>query len=460
MNNILLINPPYVNQANSKAHLPVQMKPPLGLLYLAAMLQKNNFHVNIIDAPAKKYEVPDIQKRILRLHPDLIGFYTTSFSLPAIFNLISFIKNRTRAYTVIGGPHVTHHPSSVEELSADYGMIGDCEKSFINLLKTIKNKKKLQGIPGLIYKDNKDFRITKKASLKYLNDLPFPARELVDSEDYYTPLFDGNKVTSLITSRGCPGNCVFCALLDKGTYTTRSPENVVKEMEMLERTGYHYIEIQDDFFTLDNKRVKKICDLMLDKNLKIKWGCETKINSVNKELLDLMKKAGCMNIKYGIESGSERIRTQVINKPLDNNKITSMMDYSKKIGLDTVAYFTFGNPTETKDEIEKTIKLAKKLNPDYVSFHLLTPLPGSRLFDIALKEKKIGSDVWLKTQQTGEIPFYYPDTISLDDLITLRKKAYNRFYFRPSRLIKEIHNLKSIKGIYLRIKCGLIVLKS
>lgn len=455
---LMLVSLPYATETNLKAHLPVQRYPPLGLLYLASAIRKEGFEVKVIDAPAMNWDIQQIYDTIMESSPDVIGIYITSFVLNQAYSLISRIKKMVKTCIVLGGPHITHNPASVRELGTDYGVAGDCEESLVKLLRAIPDKHKIKKVQGIIYSDKGKIKTGKRHPLKNLDSLPFPDRSLVTGKRYYSPLFDG-KITTMVSSRGCVNDCIFCALPNKGIFKVRSPKNVIAEMEWLEKEGYKYIEMQDDFFTLDKKRIGDICALVLKNGLKIKWGCETKIESLDEKLLGMMKEAGCLNIRFGIEAASERIRNRVIGKSIDENYAYKLIMYARKLGMCTDAHFTIGNPTETMAEMEATLALALKLNPDYVDFHLLMLIPGSRLFNIALKESKISADVWAKVQEDGKVPFYYPDDITPEQLVEFQKKAYHKFYFRFKRMISEITRVRSLKDFYSRLKCGLIIFR-
>lgn len=269
--------------------------------------------------------------------------------------------------------------------------------------------------------------VNERDVIENLDLLPFPARHKLPQDRYYSPLSKG-KMTTMITSRGCVYDCIFCAIPNKKRYRERSSVNVIEDIKEIVDLGIEHIEFEDDCFTLNKARAKKICKMMIESNIKINWGCETRADAVDYETLKLMKRAGCTNIRYGIESGSDRVRNDVIGKKISDKVIKKSIRLTKKMGLTTITYFMFGNPTETVDEMKRTIRFVKEIDPDLIDFYLPIPIPGSRLFDVAVREKKIHKDIWDKVIVDGNIPVYTPDYLSLNTLSKFQRTAYKRFY--------------------------------
>ena len=460
MHRIVLVNPNYVRIKDKRFcfHLPIQCYPPLGLAYLASSLEKSNIPVNIIDARALNIDEEMTAKMLKDLSPKIVGIYVTSFSLPYVYNLIEEIKNKMNAKVIVGGPHITHYPQSASKLNADYGIIGDGEESLVNFMKRY-GQSRVWKTRGLVYFKNKKMFVNPQKIIKNLDMLPFPSRDMLPNKRYSSPLHKG-KITTMVTSRGCPFDCIFCGLPNKRSYRRRSPKNVVKEIELLVKEGFEYMEIEDDCLTLERERIIKICELIIRKKLKIDWGCETRVDFVDKKLLRLMNRAGCTNIRYGIESGNEKIRCEIIGKKISNVEIKKVVRDMKDEDLFTVAYFMFGHPTETLRDMKRTLDFALEINPDYVDFHLAMPIPGSRLFEIAIKEGKIKEDIWDEVMNGAPIPLYVPNGVDLSEMIELQRTAYKTFYSRPSYIIKTIIEIKSMDGAISRMKTALILARN
>jgi len=458
---IVLINPNYTKSENKKFifHLPVQCYPPLGLAYLASSLENSGFSSEIIDARALNLSDSSVILKLKRIEPNFVGIYVNSFALPQVYSLIKKIKENTDSIVLVGGPHITYYPSSVIKLNADFGFIGDSERSLVNFLKYYYNKRSVSNVKGLVFKKNGILVANERDVIENLDLLPFPARYKLPQDRYYSPLSKG-KMTTMITSRGCVYDCIFCAIPNKKRYRERSPVNVIEEIEEIVDLGIEHIEFEDDCFTLNKARAKKICKMMIENNIKINWGCETRADAVDYETLKLMKKAGCTNIRYGIEAGSDRVRNNVIGKKISDRIIKKSIGLTKKMGLTTITYFMFGNPTETVDEMKRTIKFVKEIDPDLVDFHLPIPIPGSRLFDVAVREKKIHKDIWDKVIVDGDIPVYTPDYLSLNTLSKFQKVAYKRFYLNFPKIIKMFLNLKYPRDLLIKFNSGLTVLNN
>lgn len=453
---IVLINPPFnlfdtlhedTDYGNTKEH-QTYCYPPLGIAYLTANLKE----ASIIDSVGSKLDIKETVSLTLKENPKVIGISVTSFSLYQTNQLVKELKKHTKAKIVIGGPHVTYDPSIIKYIPADYGIRGEAEESFPKLCQRIINKKKIH-VPGLITKERYNVKI---AHIKDLDTLPFPARDLLPEDKYFFSLHSG-KFTTIITTRGCVYDCIYCALPDKKRYRKRSIDNIMQELRMLVSSGYTYIDFQDDLFTLDKNRTFELCSRIIDEGLNLSWGCATRIELVDEELLRMMKRSGCDNIRYGIESGSYKIRER-IGKPFTYQQIKKVVDLTKKNKIHTVLFFSLGHPGETQKDIELSFKLAKELKADYIQFVIIAILPGSRLYELALKEGKVSADIWKKVAEGAKIPFYIPDTISLEDMKVIQNKAYRHFYLSPISGLKNLMKSHDLKDFFLKIYLGFVIL--
>jgi radical SAM superfamily enzyme YgiQ (UPF0313 family) len=444
--------------ADINVHIPVQSYPFLGVAYLASTLEHNGIEVEVVDSSALNLTEDQVVTKLRNNGSDIVGIYVTSFSLPFTYALIKKIKQCTEAIVIVGGPHITHYPKSVFTLNADYGMVGDGEKCLVEFVRSMSNGKIDTNIGGLVYKRNGAVIANPKNNVKDLDDLPFPARHLLPNDKYYFPLHKG-KITTMITSRGCVFDCIFCALPTRKSFRQRSIENIISEIQQLAAEGFEYVGIVDDFFTYNKKKVAKLCELLLDKRIEINWGCETRADFVDRELLYLMKRAGCTNIHFGIESGNERVRNKIVKKQISNNALEKAFSLCKEVGLETVGYFMFGHPTETLEEMKQTVEFAKKIKPDYPEFHIAVPIPGSRLFELAKNEGKIPVDIWDRAIEGEPIPFYVPDGVKLSDIRALQSEAYGSFYLNFSKILKEAVKVRSLSDFNIRLKSGIRIFK-
>lgn len=459
MKDVVLIAPRYemksiMTAGKEKAGeqvLNLQLYPALGVAYLASCLEKNDLSVRIIDVSAESLNHEEIIKILKKEKPSLIGIYVNSFSLHHALLLIDKIKKNIKTKIIVGGNHITHEPSATLYLGADYGFRGEAEEALPLIAGSIKEKKEPDDICGLVRIKGGKIYSDGIAKIENLDSMPFPARNLLPNEMYYTP-FSKGKITTMMTSRGCLFNCIFCSSHTK-KIKARSPENVVKEIEQLADEGFDFILIEDDFFTFEKERVKKICGLIIKRAVRIRWACSTRADYIDSSMLALMKKAGCSLIGFGIESGDEKIRNNVIGKNVGNERIIAAFENARKAGIRTLAYCMFGHPGETADDMENTLKFVLKLDPDYADFSLATIIPHSRLFEIALKEGKVNENIWADMTQNNDLmPIYVPEGLSIEDMKKMQKKAFLRFYLRPKKILREIASVRDIADVRFKIK--------
>jgi len=412
--------------------------PPLGLLYLAAVLEKEKIKSVIIDLARLKGGLGQAIQGIGRSSPKVIGVYVTSFDLCLVKRLISGIREVSKgSKIVIGGPHVNYCPDSVIYLNADFGIISDGEYGLLGLVKELLNNgSDFMDIPNLIARSGSGIRVNGLKMIEDLDSLPFPARHLWPYR-FSSPLFAG-KITSTVTSRGCVFQCSFCGVPNKGTLRARSVGNVIEEFGYLQRQGFDYVELLDDTFTYDRSRVQLFCETLIKIRNKLKWTCLTRIDCVNRELLRLMKKAKCTHVKYGIETGSEFIRNKIMKKSITNGQVESVIRETREAGIFAEGCFMLAEREESLQDIRSTVEFIKKLKLDYIDFHLTWLVPGSEILKKALSEQRISPDIWRQVAEGKPVPFSTPDTISLPEIIALRKKIMRDFYFSPGFLFKEI----------------------
>jgi len=265
----------------------------------------------------------------------------------------------------------------------------------------------------------------------------------------------------IITSRGCPYRCIYCSKsVFGGKYRANSPTYVVDEIEhLMEKFNVREIAFYDDVFTLDKKRVFAICEELGRRRIEIPWTCETRVNLVNKDLVEKMKKAGCYMIAYGVESGTQEILNN-LKKDITLEQATRAFELTHKIGIQTIAYFMIGSPGETPKKIEETIKFAKKLDSDFVQFSITTPFPGTELFNLAIKEGIVSKD-WDDYIYAGlrsiDYPAFETNTLNNEDLKRWDIQAYRSFYLRFHYLFKRIKKIRSFSEMKTHVK-GLLML--
>jgi len=460
---ILLINPP------SEFKTPVL---PLGTASIAAYLKKNNIDVSVIDAWAEKINFKELENRISQSKANIVGIYMVSPRYNEAKFTIEICRNALPNSTIIaGGPHPSAVPiETLKEIpQLDICGIGEGEMTMLDLAKNTP----LAKINGIAYrnKNTDEIMVTSpREFIKNLDDLPFPARELFPVQNYKThpPYGRKNPYFTMITSRGCPFQCAYCSKDVFGcNFRARSPQNVCDEIEEL-ITKYNAREIHfyDDDFTIDTHRAENICNEILKRNIKIIWSCTTRVDLVNENLLKKMKKAGCWLISYGVESGNQQILNS-INKGFTIDQVASAFEMTRKIGISTLAFLMIGLPGETKQSIQETVDLAKKLKPDFVSWGILVVYPGSHLFKLIQSGKYQGKLRNLNKKESLTGTFFgkgnyivFEDNLTIKQLKEAAKRANREFYLRPQYIIQSLKNIRSFSDFIYYINGGIEVIKS
>lgn len=423
--------------------------PYLGLCYLASSLKQRGISVEILDSSALGLKNDDILKFVLKHEPAIVGISIMSMSLPTCYDLIKSIQNKSpETVLVVGGAHINADPEIIMDMGVQYGLHGECETAFADFCDAILNKKDLGGIPGLILSKNGEIVIPLPAQIDNVNDLAMPAYELLPLDKYYSPS-TSLKAISFITSRGCPYKCIYCSKLQQTKYRALSPENVVNQIGILiTEFGIQWIEFVDEIFTLNKKRTMEICEKIIDNKLKFKWGCGTRVDRLDEELIAIMKKAGCQKIGFGVESGVERVR-YIDHKEISNKQIIDIIKLCRKYKITSICSFIFGHPTETFDEMKQTLKFSINLKANFNYYFKMMPIPNSELFETAKKTGNIAANVW-QVYMYGKIdhPVYYPESVTKKQMDKIYRLAWIRFYLSFRNVLNNISLCLKPKNAY------------
>lgn len=458
---IILINPRY------KVWRP-SVWVPLGLGYIAAVLENEGNDVEIIDMVAEKVGDRQLQKRIE--NADIVGLTGMVTEFEEVLRIIGLVKETNENIKVIlGGPLATTLPKQLLQVSqADFIVIGEGEKTIVNLLSAIKRGNNFSNVKGIAYKEGDGIIVADPPEpIANLDTIPFPARHLLDMNRYLQNYFENRglkikdfgkiKSTNLITSRGCPYSCTFCFKGMWGyNWRARSPENIVEEMELLyRRYGVNGFCFNDDTFVLDKERVFKFCHLLRNRGLNVAWHCNGRINLMTKELLKAMHDAGCRGIAYGIESGNQQVLDSM-RKNITLEQVRNVVRWTKDAGIYVNGNFIIGMLGETKDTIRQTIAFAKELNLDSYAFSVATPLPGTELYDAALKRGLIRvEETALLKGYTLNVNANLTENCSNEGLAAFQYKAFREFTLRnfgkyfmlnPAFLKKETRVFLSLRS--------------
>ena len=451
MSNVLLIYPP-INFKNKIAQTLDVDRPPLGLLYLASSLEKNNISVRVVDVGAQKISLEDIILIIEKEQCSIVGISAMTPNLQGVLQIAKKIRNKFGDKIVVGlgGAHINGDPEFINRFPDlfNFSLIGEGELTFPKLVKKILNKEPFE-------------RINFGEIVSNLDDIPFPARHLARAASYQRNI-------GMITSRGCPYACIFCcipAISKKVRF--RSVENIVEEMERNVSHCQGEFVFEDDAFTLKKEHTFKLCQEILRRKIKARWSAITRADLVDEPLLEQMHRAGCYELFYGIESGSARIRNQIVQKKLSDDQIFKAISLCNKVGIKSSAYLMLGFPTETKQDLYQTVNFPLKLKMNVIGIHLTHPMPGSALFKTAQEDGLLSKDIIDKfaNQQLGEgfrgvWPIYVPKGLSLKDLYKARRIGYYKFYFRPKYIFKRLlTDSKSWKQLKTDIKVAISLLR-
>jgi len=410
----LLINPPQIFYPGSE---PPAGNLPLGLLYVAAVLDRAGYEAEILDAfitdfPFRKIgdiiEVGmpyrRIKEEIRRRKPDIVGV-TNPFTCQVenairVANIAKEID--PSILTVVGGPHITAVPVEFleETKNFDIAVIGEGEYIMLDIVRSFEGYKEISEVQGIAYrKDETVVLNSPRLLIKNLDELPYPAYHLVEMEQYLNPKkieyrSFKDRAISMITSRGCPFNCNFCSVhLHMGkTFRVHSANYIVDHIEhVVDKYRVKNIHFEDDNLTLDLKRFEAICDKIIEKDIKVSWDTPNGIRPdyLTSSLLKKMKKAGCQSVIFGIESGDQFVLDNIINKSLRLKDAMKSVEMCNNIGLKTGAFYIIGFPGEKKENMLKTVELALRLKREYdVGMHLFiaTPSYGTRLYEECKKK--------------------------------------------------------------------------
>ena len=443
---VFLSSPLTLYERYSDFSLSGAIEIPIGLCYLASMTRKYNYPTSIIDAEALHLNIDTIIERLKDIKPKYIGITSSTVGIENSQKLALKIKQCFSNITIIlGGNHLTALPTQTLEScpSFDIGVIGEGEETIIEILDCLENGNNLNNISGIAFRKNGKVIITKPRSfIKDLDILPFPAWDLLpDISKYYRMPSQSTRRTpgiSSVTSRGCPFKCIFCDRKVFGnSVRSHSAEYVLKMIKTL-KNKMHIKEIhfEDDIFTLYPKRLKEICDALIQQKIKISWSCFSRVDSpFDIDLLKLMKKAGCWQIKYGVESGAQSV-LDISQKGVTKNQVITAVKLAKKAKLKVKGFFIIGLPGETKKTLEETLNFMKNVPFDDISLPYFTPYPGTDIFDNKKLYQKYGKFHFSNWKELNSfIPVFIPNNMNVKDLQYYHKKILKAFFLRPKIFI-------------------------
>ena len=473
---ILLINPPsgddgakFIREGRCQQELGVwtTVWPPVSLVITGSILKDKGYEIKIIDCPIENVDWNLLEVILREFKP---SFILSSISTPTLESDLDIVKIAKEidpeAKVVVFGVHVTEMPEDAFKIcpELDFVIRGEPEITGSYLVDAIFNDEDVKDIKGISFKqDESIINNPDRSFIENLDDLPFPAWSEVDLEKYRIPI-SGDKFLLAIPHRGCPFNCIFCASKPYYGRKTRfrSPERFVDELEWVGKEfGIRNFLFWAETYTISKEFVMNVNREILKRNLKIKWVCNSRVDTIDEEMMQSLKEAGCWMVGYGIESGSQKI-LDAAGKRITLEQIVKTVNLTKKHGLTTTGHVIIGLPGESKETVFETIKFINGLPLDFAQFYTAAPWPGTELFKYASEKGLLKTTNFREyTQQKGVME---TDTLSAEDMTKYCKLAYRKFYFRPKILFQIamrmatpknlMHTFSSVLSFFLKGKAG------
>lgn len=420
--------------------------PPLGLLYLAAYLEGRGHEVHVLDAEAKRMDDNEVMERIGQIAPEIVASGATT---PEIDNTANFMGKIKRKFpgilTVVGGPHPSALPErTLQEYGGlDFVIKGEGEEALSELIEALGTGGALSEVKGLSFRDaNGIVRNPDRLHIENIDALPFPARHLVDPDDYKltVPVKGNTRATMVQTMRGCPFKCIFCyRSKNPSPVRFRSPKRVIDEIEeCVNKHSIQSVVFCDDTFTLFRERVFELCDEILKRGLDISWYCLARADTLDPELLHKMKSAGLVLLSIGVETGSQS-QLDEIGKRTTLDQYRKAYDTVKNLAIEARGSFIIGLPNDTVKTIKDTIRFAKKLSLNEAFFNIATPYPGTVLWDKAKQGEglRLLTEDWSQYRRWGNSVIDL-NGVSRNSLVHWQKRAMVEFFLRPHIIMHHV----------------------
>lgn len=440
--------------------------PKLGILYVAAYAERHaGIEARLLDCPALGIDSPGLGRILASDRPDLVAISTLTFNLIDAMKVIRAVREACPGTRIaVGGQHVNLYPQETLGLEGvDFVVAGEGERTFAQLVDALQagaSDAQLAAIPGLGFKRGGHMAFNSALDkIPDLDQLPFPARHLIDMGRYSHLIGKGRRFATLQSSRGCPAACLFCDIrLTK--FRSRTPGSVVAEIRQLAEQGFDDFFFVDDTITINRKRLRTLCQTLAREGPRIHFKISARVDTVDPELLDDLAAAGCYRIHFGVESATPRI-LDYMEKGVAPERIEKAFLDTRAAGIGTYAYMMIGVPTETEEEMFRTADFAAALQAEYAQFSICTPYPKTALYFRMLQDGIVPEDYWLafaKNPREGfQIRFYNPD-FSEERLRGIQDECHRRFYGRASVVAREAMKVRSWSDLKTRARIGASIL--
>jgi radical SAM superfamily enzyme YgiQ (UPF0313 family) len=433
----------------------VAANPPLGLLYVAASLERAGFEVKVHDLGFDR-DWDEMRRHLEEWKPEIVGITCTTPLFPWAKKVAELIKSALPdSWVVLGGIHPSVVPrQSLEDCAADIVAVGEGEELMPSLARAFPRREEAARLPGAVVKLNGEIAMgPPPVRIENLDALPLPARRLVDIRRYFASSGHDRIKWSLpqpslpvISSRGCPYRCAFCAseLVHGNKIRFRSAENIRQELELLIADyGIRGVYFYDDTLTFNIDWLAQLCAML--KELRLKWICGTRLDRVSRPILKMMRDSGCALISYGIESGDPEMLKAVLKKGLTLDTIRKNMRLTREVGISTVANYMLGFPGETEESMKRTIALSRELDSDIAEFSIYMALPGTEL--AAMAQEK-GNVVETDLSQLDYMrPAYSDNALSPELVRRYHRKAALGFYLRPRYVLRRLARIRGWEDV-------------
>jgi len=426
--------------------------PPLGLAWLAAVLEQEGHRVKMLDAPPENFGIDETVQWVRSHGPfDLVGITATTPLVGNATEIARGIKAETPSTRIVlGGVHPTVLPEEVlAEPAVDVVVRGEGETTLVELAE----EKSLEDVAGISFrKDGTVIHTEDRRLIEDLNSLPFPAYHLLPMGKYRPAAGAAKRLpaSSVLATRGCPGQCTFCFRMFGRRLRVRSGRKVAEEAALLqERYGIREICFYDDTFPAVKREVKRFCAGIRDLGVDITWSCFSRVDTFDEETFRMMKDAGCHQVMFGVETYSRDILDN-IGKRCDPDQVEHVVRTTQKIGIEVRAAFMLGNPGETVETMEENIRFAVRLKPDLALFNIATPYPGTVMFAWADRNGYLKTKDW--RDYNLSMPVMDLPTVPSDKVLEYYRAAHRRFYFKPAYILRRLKRLKSREELWSAVR--------
>lgn len=434
---------------------------PVNLATLAAVAVRAGYDTQIWDYEIELFEEGAFIARLRDYAPDVIGISCMTGTIHTGHDVAAVVKKASpTTVTVVGGCHISALPEQTlrEFPSFDMGVYGEGEETMVELLDRLSRGASVAGIRGIVRREGDEVIVEPPRPLMAeLDSLPIPARHLLPLGRYpqssSTPGIYSKRYrpTQMFTSRGCYARCIFCAsnVLFGRHVRYRSVEHILAEVDdCMSRFHFNHFTIDDDTFAIDKRRLASLCDGFARRG--ITWDCDTRVDLVSPDVLQMMAKSGCLKVAYGMESGSQRV-LDLIGKGITVEQVRNAVKWSKEAGLTVQTQLMIGShPSETRDEVYASLRLVKEIRPHFISWAVTVPYPGTQIYKLLAEKGYLTSFDWRQFQMYNVVPVWRTDHFTGPELVALQKEMLRKYYLRPAQVWQLLTSIRSVDelGVY------------